>query len=201
MIVTDLVTTVSLVIAVNASPRAERRAFRVTAWLWQRRFARGFFRLAGLGRIRVESRKRGSVEQESTYRLVDLAPAPVKSRFPELPELLRRLEKVQVEMRVREAEVARALAESGGERTASARTGELLTSSTDGAPTEHALQGRRATLVAELRDALETTRVRRATISAALENVRIQLLRIGAGVGTPEDMRAEVAALQALVDG
>ena len=33
---------------------------------------------------------------------------------------------------------------------------------------------------------------------AALENVRIQLLRIGAGVGSAEDMREEVAALQEL---
>jgi hypothetical protein len=66
------------------------------------------------------------------------------------------------------------------------------------APTEHSLQDRRSALVAELRDALEATRSRRATMSAALENVRIQLLRIGAGVGSAEDMREEVAALQEL---
>jgi len=42
-----------------------------------------------------------------------------------------------------------------------------------------------------MRHALEGTRTRRMTIVAALENVRIQLLRIGAGIGTPDDMREE----------
>jgi hypothetical protein len=51
-----------------------------------------------------------------------------------------------------------------------------------------------------MRDALETTRTRRTTIAAALENVRIQLLRIGAGIGAPDDMGEEVAALTELVN-
>ena len=51
-----------------------------------------------------------------------------------------------------------------------------------------------------MRETLETTRTRRATLAAALENVRIQLLRIGAGMGTPDDMREEVAILSALVE-
>ena len=51
-----------------------------------------------------------------------------------------------------------------------------------------------------MRDALQSTRSRRTTIAAALENVRIQLLRVGAGVGSADDMRQEVAALRALVD-
>ena len=32
-------------------------------------------------------------------------------------------------------------------------------------------------------------------MTAALENVRIQLLRIGAGIGGPDDMRQEIATL------
>lgn len=42
---------------------------------------------------------------------------------------------------------------------------------------------------------------RRTTISAALENVRIQLLRVSAGIATPEDLRDEVAALARFAEG
>jgi hypothetical protein len=51
-----------------------------------------------------------------------------------------------------------------------------------------------------MRDALQSTRARRATIAAALENVRIQLLRVGAGVGAADDMREELAALRRLAE-
>jgi hypothetical protein len=65
-------------------------------------------------------------------------------------------------------------------------------------PEEIALQHRRSVLLAQMRESLETTRTRRATVAAALENARIQLLRIGGGVGVPDDMCEEVAALSAL---
>ena len=200
-IVFDLANTVSLVIAINASPRAERRAFWLAARIWQSRFARVFFKVAGLGRARSEGRVRTPDAEAPAYRLADLAPAEVRKRLPELPELLRRVEKIQAGLRVREAEITHALAESGGDRIAAPRPNVAKRTElpdADHAPTEHSLQDRRSLLVGELRDALESARTRRATISAALENVRIQLLRIGAGVGTVEDMREEVAALREL---
>jgi serine/threonine-protein kinase len=202
MILFDISNTVSLVIAVNASPRAERRAFWLAARMWQSRFARVFFKVAGVGRARSEARVRTPDADAPAYRLADLAPAAVRKRFPELPDLLRRLEKAQTSLRAREAEIAHALAESGGARIAAPRPAIVpsrgVPADAVAAPTEHSLQDRRSALVAELRDALEATRSRRATMSAALENVRIQLLRIGAGVGSAEDMREEVAALQEL---
>jgi vacuolar-type H+-ATPase subunit D/Vma8 len=70
-----------------------------------------------------------------------------------------------------------------------------------GSASEHTLRDRRDALLGEMRDALETTRSRRTTMTAALENVRIQLLRIGAGIGGPDDMRQEIATLTALVAG
>ena len=48
-----------------------------------------------------------------------------------------------------------------------------------------------------MREALDDVRARRTAIGAALENVRIQLLRLGAGVGRADDMREEVAAMRA----
>ena len=62
------------------------------------------------------------------------------------------------------------------------------------------LELRRTALLDAMADTLERTRSRRATLTAALENVRIQLLRIGAGIGTADDMRDEVDTLHALVD-
>jgi hypothetical protein len=72
--------------------------------------------------------------------------------------------------------------------------------SENGRASEHGLRDRRDALLGEMRDALETTRSRRTRMTAALENVRIQLLRLGAGIGTPDDIRQEIATLRALVD-
>ena len=203
MIATDISNTVSLVIGLNASPRAERRMFRLAAWMWQSRFARGFFWLAGIGRARPEKRGHAPNADTPSYRLIDLAPATVKATYPDLPDLLRRLDTTQAALRLREAEVARALTESGGGRLSPHRLDAESSVTTSGGfttPSEQALEDRRVTLLDEMRDALQSTRARRATIAAALENARIQLLRVGAGVGSADDMRQEVAALRALAD-
>jgi hypothetical protein len=117
--------------------------------------------------------------------------------------MLRQLEKSQAAMRLREFEVTRALAEAGDGRPPTVQRDETSSSAKsitdiDGTTSENALEHRRSALLTEMREALETTRTRRTTFAAALENVRIQLLRIGAGIGTPDDMREEVATLSAL---
>jgi serine/threonine-protein kinase len=204
MVASDISNTISLVIGLNASPRAERRMFRLAAWMWQTRFARGFYWFAGIGRHRPEKRGRAPNADTPSYQLIDLAPAAVKETYPDLGDLLKRLDATQAGLRQREAEVARALTESGGGRLDAQRLdGEQSHATTSGGfttPSEHALEDRRVVLLAEMRDALQTTRARRTTIAAALENVRIQLLRVGAGVGTADDMREELAALRRLAD-
>jgi serine/threonine-protein kinase len=204
MIVSDLSNTISFVIGLNASPRAERRMFRLAAWMWQTRFARGFFWLAGIGRVRPEKHGRAPNADTPSYRLIDLAPAAVKETYPDLLDLLKRLDATQAGLRQREAEVARALTESGGGRIDAPRVDgdDARDTTADGftPPSEHALEDRRVVLLAEMRDALQSTRARRTTIAAALENVRIQLLRVGAGVGSADDMREELAALRRLAE-
>ena len=69
------------------------------------------------------------------------------------------------------------------------------------ATSQHSLELRRSALLDEMRDSLESARTRRATLAAALENLPIQLLRIGAGIGSADDMREDVALLAALADG
>jgi hypothetical protein len=137
-------------------------------------------------------------------RLAELTTPAVTSRFPELPAMLRRLEESQAAMRLREFEVTRALADAGSapstKRPDSTSPSGKVTPGLEGGTNQHTLEVRRNALLAEMRETLETTRTRRATLAAALENVRIQLLRIGAGMGAPEDMREEVAVLSALVE-
>ena len=204
LVLLDLTNTVSLVIALNTSPRTERRAFRLAAWIWRSRFAVGFFRVAALGGGRSAARSSAAGSGPSELLLADLTPPAITSRFPELPAMLRRLEKSQAAMRVREFEVARALAEAAGAYLANhpdaTSSRSDVTPGAEGATNQGTLEVRRNALLDEMRETLETTRTRRATLAAAMENVRIQLLRIGAGMGTPDDMREEVAILNALVE-
>ncbi|MDB4892667.1 MAG: protein kinase, partial [Gemmatimonadetes bacterium] len=192
MILADITNTVSLVIALSTSPRTERRGFRLAAWLWQSRFAAAFFRVAAIGQGRSDVRPPAASGRSSESRLADLAPLAVVSRFPELPGMLRQLEGSQMAMRLREFEITRALADADGAYARSDRSGDITP--------VNALENRRGALLAEMRDSLDATRTRRTTITAALENVRIQLLRIRAGIGTADDMREEVATLSALVE-
>jgi hypothetical protein len=52
-----------------------------------------------------------------------------------------------------------------------------------------------------MRGSLDELRARRTAIGAALENVRIQLLRVRAGIAATDDLREEVEALRALDRG
>jgi hypothetical protein len=193
-----------MVIALTTSPRPERRGFRIAAWVWQSRFAVAFFRLSALGGGRPPARPSAAGRDSPEVRLADLTPPAVTSRFPELPAMLRSLEKSQESMRLREFEVSRALADAGVAQPTKHLDGTSssgkVTSGVEGATNQETLELQRNVLLDEMRDTLERTRTRRATLAAALENVRIQLLRIGAGMGTPDDMREEVAVLGALVE-
>ena len=204
LVIVDLVYMVSLVVAVSASPKAERRFFRVAASIWRRRFTNWYFRLAaiGLGQAGDSAPKRAD-RPSSAARLADLLTGSVTSHFPELRPLVEALERDQDALRVRETEIGRALTEAGGDRDArvSAVTPLAAAGRTGGVPTEHALHDRRSALLAEMRDALDDVRSRRAAIGAALENLRIQLLRVRAGIATADDLREEVEALRALGTG
>ncbi|HEX7979362.1 MAG TPA: serine/threonine-protein kinase [Gemmatimonadaceae bacterium] len=204
MILLDIVNTVSFVIGVSASPRSERRAFRLASWIWRSRFASAFFSVASIGRRGRSASRRSRDRASEEPRLEDLAPASVLARYPDLRTTLRSVEQARAALRVREAEITRALTDAGGARPPAAAPDisvvtDALVSGQHGRASEHTLRDRRDALLGEMRDALETTRSRRTTMTAALENVRIQLLRIGAGIGSPDDMGQEIATLTALV--
>jgi serine/threonine-protein kinase len=189
----DLTTAVALLIALNASSRAERRFFRVTARLWESGFGAAFFRAAAVGRGAPAGGPRAPAGAEAASVSAEALPPAVASRFPDLPAVLRRLEAAYAALGPREAEVARAVAAAGlpaavgpdGD-TASQAPAPFLT--------------RRDELVADLRDALAATRAQRTALAAARENLRIQLLRIEAGVGVPDDLGGDLAAACTLLE-
>ena len=199
-VLTDGVNAVSFVVALNASPRSERRLFRLTASIWRRRFTNWYFRLAAIGLGSTTDAAPARADRQPSARLIELIPPSVTARFPDLRALVEGLERDQDALRLRETEVGRALTEAGGDGVApvSAVTPMAVSARAAAPPTEHALHDRRAALLGEMRDALDGVRSRRAAIGAALENLRIQLLRVRAGIAAPEDLREEVDALRAL---
>jgi hypothetical protein len=155
----------------------------------------------GLGRTGDE-RPRADMERPA-MQLRQLLADGITARFPELPSLVERLERDQDALRVRETEITRAIADAGGARLAAVSdvsgVSEPHVVGEDGRASEFTLRDRRDALLGEMRDALETTRSRRTTTTAALENLRIQLLRLRAGIGSADDMGPEIATLTALV--
>jgi hypothetical protein len=161
-----------------------------------------YFYIASIGLGRLTAERKAADRAAPVARLVELIPVEVSARFPELPTLIEALERDQASLRLRESELGRALSEAGTDRsgTEAARAVTAVTAEAASMITEHALLDRRSALLAEMREALDGVRTRRTAIGAALENVRIQLLRLGAGVGRADDMREEVAAMRLLID-
>jgi hypothetical protein len=118
--------------------------------------------------------------------------------------VLRGLEAAYAALGEREAHVARAAAAAGLPTVVAADDVSHLAADGgrdgrgDGAPPA-ALLTRRDELLADLHAALAAARARRTAPAAARENIRVQLLRIGAGVGAPDDLAGDLAAARALL--
>ena len=191
-VLTDLTLAAGFVLALNTSPRAERRFFRLSARVWGSRVGPIFFWIAGLGRGRRAGMAgaSGGAGPESAVLTDAVAPA-VMARFPALPAVVRQLAEAHATLSAREADIARAVAAAGF---------VVGSAATDGAThATAALTTRRDALLIDMRDALEATRTRRTATAAARENLRVQLLRIGAGIGTPDDLVAELDAAHAVL--
>ncbi len=197
-VLTDLVLSAALLVALNSSPGAERRFFRITARLWTGRFGSAFFRVAALGRGPRAGAPRAGAAAGPVR--ADALPPGVAARFPDLPALLRRLEAAYAALGAREAEVARAVAAAGIPGAGGGLAADDGDARAGSAGAATALLARRDALLADLRDALGAARARRAALAAARENVRVQLLRIGAGVGAPDDLAGDVASARALLE-
>ena len=114
-------------------------------------------------------------------RLYEDLPKAVRAQFPALPTVVRRLEADAHAMRARVEELNVLLAEAGGGRTSAAAD-------------------RRADLTDRLARLRDDAQARLKDAVTALETVRLNLLRMHAGVGTAASVTADLAAAREVSD-
>jgi serine/threonine-protein kinase len=112
--------------------------------------------------------------------MFDALPRPVQRRYRDLPRVVRRLEDDAQSVRGRLASISTSLASEGsaGQRSSEGRD----------------------RVVADLQDARERLQARLAAVLTALDAIRLDLLRISAGVGDPESLTRAIAAAVRLGD-
>ena len=175
-------------------PAVQRRS-----WFWARRFGRWFVKLAGIG-----LRRSGSAPQ-LTHRPTELAiglaadvlfeslPKESRRELKDLPAIIRGLEADAQAMRARLEEL-NAMLGGVGDESPSERSHSLHDPRAGAAVA--ALAGQREKIRNDLLDARDAVAKRLATAVAALENVRLDLLRLKAGAGTVDQLSADLSAAQ-----
>ena len=149
--------------------------------LWRGPVGRLLFGIAGLGLSRAralppaESAPTEAVLGRAAGDLFEQLPDEVRRGLGDVPDVLRRLEHAATSLRARRDDLSRALADAG----------------TGGS-------GRRAGLVADLEQAREQTEERLASAVGALENLRLDLLRMRARVGNTDDLTGSLEEARAI---
>jgi hypothetical protein len=149
---------------------------------WGSKFGRWLFKIASSG---LQSRSPGA---GATHRPTEMAiafaaddlyaslPKPMRAALPELPAVLSRLEQQARAVRARIEQLEQSLADAES-------------SASPGAATTH-----RASLTADLTMARNAAKARLGETVAALETIRLDLLRLRAGVGTVDRITADLNA-------
>ena len=109
--------------------------------------------------------------------------------MPDVPAVVRRLERDAQKLRRREAEIAKALVDAG----IGGAVGRVVLEpgyKAGAGPDE--LAERRLRAISSLRSAREKTAHRLSTAVAALESLRLSLLQLRAGVGTIDDLSEDI---------
>jgi serine/threonine-protein kinase len=185
---------VSFALRAMANPRTERRLTQVIGPATMRRLSAWLFRWSMRGDAARGQATSASAAAEIA-RLHGTLPRAVRRALGDLPTVAVRLEQSADALGARIAQLERAAADA--ERDASGPTlgagGEL------GAAARAALDGRRAALAAELAQAAQAAAAARAERLAAVEGLRMGLLRLTSGLGRPDDLAPEVASARALL--
>jgi hypothetical protein len=178
--------------------------------LWQGYLGRRVFSLAGL---RAGRKVRPAPLSQRTEVLVAGAAADLFGTLPQgyqdrldgLPGLVGRLERAAERLRRRDQELERAMSAVGTVELVETEPPEGAQSSFSG---HGAVQSHRRRAVDEISSARGVVRGRLADAVAALENLRLGLLRLNAGVGSPDELSADLrvaqtigAEVDALLDG
>ena len=167
---------------IGAGPSVEEdsplRALPIAERLLVGRFGHLLFRVAGIGIKQAAPAAPANQLTEAFLasaadQIFDRLPKEIRRRFEEVPAVIERLEAVAKGLRKREESLSRAVAEAAPEA----------------APRSGLVAGRREA-VGELETARDRARERLEDAVAALENLRLDLLRLHAGVGSPDDLTA-----------
>jgi len=171
------------VLLMGAGPSVEEdsplRALPIAERLLVGRFGRLLFRVSGIGIKQPEAAAPANQLTEAFLasaadQIFDRLPKEIRRRFDEVPAVIKRLQTVAKGLRKREESLSRAVAEAAPEA----------------APRSGLVAGRREA-VGELQTARDRAREERLEETvAALENLRLDLLRLHAGVGSPDDLTA-----------
>jgi serine/threonine-protein kinase len=155
----------------DVQSRIKRWLVRMAGTFWDNPVMRGIFRFAGVGA--APPRSAPTVERAATELLLGKAadglfealPKDQRQRLADVPEVIRKLERVAQSLRGRRDDLAKAIGEAGQMGGA-----------------------RRDQVVGELEEAKNLAAAALAAAVSALENLRLDLLRLRAGVGSADDL-------------
>ncbi|MGD2154649.1 MAG: protein kinase [Gemmatimonadales bacterium] len=173
----------------------------IRGWFWKSRLGRWIFKIAGLGLKRVPAA--GSATYRPTELAIGLAadrlfeelPREIRRSLRDLPDVVRKLQFDAQKMRNRVEELNGVLAEVGSERPGSRAIAASPTPDESSKVAE-----RRQKLSDDLFAARDATQQRLADAVAALETIRLSLLRMQAGSGSVESLTGDLAAAREVAD-
>jgi predicted Ser/Thr protein kinase len=158
----------------------KRRAMGLGLRFLNSRLGRLLFKVAGLGvkvgqqNVPPATERTELVLGDAAGALFDALPSEVRKRFGDVPATIKRLEEDAKVLRAREQILSDAIARAEPDRGASVGI------------------ERRGAAVSELAQARDATQQRLATAIAALENIRLDLLKLQAGVGSADDLTSDL---------
>ena len=184
-----------LALPIAATRLGHRRGLRGERWLkfWKSRFGKLLFNLAGLGLKHVPSASATFRPTEMAIgmaadRLYEELPKEVRKSLGEVPEVVRTLETDAEKMRARVKELNEILDRVERDDALGARAG----------PAGLGVKDRQESLTEDLRKTRDAAEKRLAEVLAALETVRLGLLRMHAGAGSVESMTADLTSARDL---
>jgi len=167
-------------------------------WLkfWERPLGRGIFKLSRfrLGKVASTGAAYGHTEMAigmAADRLFEGLPKDVRKSFRALPDVVRTLEQDadRVRSRIRELDALIVQVES---KATLGKSGRVAASP--------GVADKRDSLADDLRNARDAADARLSEVVAALETIRLELLRLHAGAGSVESLTADLSSARALSD-
>jgi serine/threonine-protein kinase len=174
---------------------------QLKSWLWRSRLGRWVFKIAGLGLKRIPDAASATFRPTEyaigmeADRLFEELPREMRKALSDLPDTVRKLEGDAQKMRDRVEDLNGILAQVSRERPPS----KALEATPD-PETSRQMSERRQELQDELRAARDATQQRLADAVAALETIRLSLLRMQAGSGSVESVTGDLAAAREVAD-